>query len=106
MGRTPGSKNKKQKRRSEKLLIAKTMPPLYHTLPGEKFDNDKSQVYAWIKSQPDLMNWFLRQLASAGYIVYDSDTGLWTGVDCESEQMPSLDKTREWDYGREQEWEW
>lgn len=106
MGRTPGSKNKKQKRRSEKLLIAKTMPPLYHTLPGEKFDSDRSQVYAWIKNQPDLMNWFWRQLASAGYIVYDSDTGQWKGVDYKSDQMPSLNKTREWDYEREQEWEW
>lgn len=46
MGRTIGSKNKKQKRRSEKLFVAKTMPPLYHTLPGQEFDNDKSQVYA------------------------------------------------------------
>ena len=81
MGRTPGSKNKKQKRRSEKLLVAKTMPPLYHTLPGEKFDSDRSQVYAWIKSQPDLMNWLWRQLGSVGYIVYDSDTGQWKGVD-------------------------
>nr|DAS24626.1 MAG TPA: hypothetical protein [Caudoviricetes sp.] len=81
MGRTLGSKNKKQKRRSEKLLVAKTMPPLYHTLPGEKFDGDRSQVYAWIKNQPDLMNWFWRQLASAGYIVYNPETGQWKGVD-------------------------
>ena len=81
MGRTIGSKNKKQKRRSEKLSVAKTMPPLYHTLPGEEFDNDKSQVYAWIKDQPDLMEWLWRQLGSAGYIVYDSETGKWTGVD-------------------------
>lgn len=65
MGRTAGSKNKKQKRRSEKLLVAKTMPPLYHTLPGEEFDNDKSQVYAWIKNQPDLIQWLWRQLGSA-----------------------------------------
>nr|DAQ61617.1 MAG TPA: hypothetical protein [Caudoviricetes sp.] len=81
MGRTPGSKNKKQKRRSEKLLVAKIMPPLYHTLPGEEFDSNRSQVYAWIKNQPDLMNWLWRQLGSAGYIVYDSDTGQWVGVD-------------------------
>lgn len=62
MGRTPGSKNKKQKQVSKKLLVAKTMPPLYHTLPGEEFDNDKSQVYAWMKNQPDLMQWLWRQL--------------------------------------------
>lgn len=81
MGRTAGSKNKKQKRSSEKLLVAKTMPPLYHTLPGEEFDNDKSQVYAWIKNQPDLIQWLWRQLGSAGYIVYNSETGQWKGVD-------------------------
>ncbi len=81
MGRTPGAKNKKPKRRSEKLLVAKKMPPLYHTLPGQEFDNDKSQVYEWIKEQPDLMNWLWRQLQSAGYIVYNPETGQWTGVD-------------------------
>lgn len=81
MGRTAGSKNKKQKRRSEKLLVAKTMPLLYHTLPGEEFDNDKSQVYAWIKNQPDLIHWLWRQLGSAGYIVYNSRTGQWKGAD-------------------------
>ena len=81
MGRTPGSKNKKQKRRSEKLLVAKTMPPLYHTLPGKEFDNDKSQVYVWIANQPDLMHWLWRQLESAGYIVYNPETGQWKGVD-------------------------
>lgn len=85
MGRTIGSKNKKQKRRSEKLFVAKTMPPLYHTLPGEEFDNDKSQVYAWIKNQPDLMEWLWRQLGSAGYIIYDPETGKWTGVDYKNE---------------------
>ncbi|MFM0761329.1 hypothetical protein P7J38_03320 [Streptococcus suis] len=81
MGRTPGAKNKNQKRRSEKLLVAKTMPHLYHTLPGQEFDNDKSQVYAWIKEQPDLMQWLWRQLHYAGYIVYNPDTGQWVGVD-------------------------
>nr|DAI73224.1 MAG TPA: Ig gamma-1 chain C region-like beta-sandwich, binding protein, IMMUNE [Caudoviricetes sp.] len=61
------------------------MPPLYHTLPGEEFDNDKSQVYAWIKNQPNLMEWLWRQLGSAGYIVYDPETGKWTGVDYKNE---------------------
>ena len=83
MGRTPRAKNKKTKKRSKELLVAKTMPPLYHTLPGQEFDVEKSQVYAWLSRQKDLLHWLLMQLNSAGYIVYNPETGQWTGVDYE-----------------------
>lgn len=81
MGRTPGSKNKKQKRRSKKLLIAKKMPPLYHTLPGQEFELKKSQVLNWLSSELIIQEWIMEQLKTAGYIVYNPNTGQWKGVD-------------------------
>lgn len=81
MGRLPGSKNKKQKKYSKKLLIAKLMPSLHHTLPGQKYDAKKSQVLSWIVEQPDILEWAFDQMKSTGYISYNSADGKWTGID-------------------------
>lgn len=72
---------RKRKKYSVKFDVAKKMPPLYHTLPNQEFDNEKSQVYDWIKKQPEFLEYIRDTLRQAGYIVYDSETGLWTGVD-------------------------
>ena len=45
------------KRKSKFLDVGKSMPRLYHTLPNEEFDYDKSQVLKWIASQPELLNY-------------------------------------------------
>lgn len=71
----------KRKKYTVKFDVAKTMPPLYHTLPGKEFDNDKSQVYKWIKEQPELIEYIRDTLRQAGYIVYNPVTGQWKGVD-------------------------
>lgn len=97
---------RQKKKYSVNLGIGKKMPPLYHMLPGQEFDYKKSEVLDWIAQQPEMLNFVREQLKSAGYIKYDRKTGLWTGVDYENDQMPSLDEMREWDYGREREWEW
>ncbi|HFI0700779.1 TPA: hypothetical protein ACGO3H_000215 [Streptococcus suis] len=81
MARTLGAKNKKHKRRSKKLLVAKNMPPLYHTLPGQDFAREKSQVLKWLADAPEIQDWVMEQLKSAGYIDYNPDTGQWFGVD-------------------------
>ncbi|MFU2203611.1 hypothetical protein ACM0QA_02385 [Streptococcus pluranimalium] len=83
MGRTLGSKNKKQKRWSKKLLVGKTMPPLYHTLPGRDFEHEKSQVLKWLARDLVIQDWVMEQLKSAGYIIYNPETGQWKGVDYE-----------------------
>lgn len=75
------SKKEKPRKRSKKLLVAKKMPPLYHTLPGQNFDSAKSEVYDWLTKQEELMNWLLGRLSDIGYITYNSHTGQWTGVD-------------------------
>ena len=66
---------------SKKLEIGKRMPPLYHKLPGKEFRYSDSEVLKWISNQPLLLAWLRDQLRSAGYIVYDSETGKWAGVD-------------------------
>ena len=35
------------------LEIAKSMPPLYHTLPNQKFDIEKSEAVKWLMKQPE-----------------------------------------------------
>lgn len=72
---------RKKKVRSKKLEIGKDMPPLFHTLPGEEFSPEKSEILKWIAKQPLLLIWLKDQLKSAGYITYDATTGKWTGID-------------------------
>lgn len=71
-----------KKRKKSKLLdIGKSMPTLYHTLPNEEFDYDKSQVLKWIASQPELLKYMHNKLSNIGYIEYDKTTGTWKGID-------------------------
>lgn len=71
-----------KKRKKSKLLdIGKSMPTLYHTLPNEEFDWDKSQVLKWIASQPELLKYMYNKLSNIGYIEYDKTTGTWKGID-------------------------
>lgn len=71
-----------KKRKKSKLLdIGKNMPRLYHTLPNEEFDYDKSQVLKWIASQPELLKYMHNKLSNIGYIEYDKTTGTWKGID-------------------------
>lgn len=71
-----------KKRKKSKLLdIGKSMPKLYHTLPNEEFDYDKSQVFKWIAKQPDFLRYIFNKLSNIGYIEYDKATGTWKGID-------------------------
>lgn len=64
------------------LDIAKTMPPLYHKLPNEDYDVNKSEVAKWLVNQPDIMNYIVNRIKSCkNFIVYDPSTGKWHGVD-------------------------
>ena len=72
---------RKKKKYSVNLDAGKNMPPLYHTFPGQEFDYKKSEVLNWIAQQPEMLNFVRDQLNSAGYIVYNPDTGQWCGVD-------------------------
>lgn len=66
---------------SKLLDVAKTMPPLYHTIPNEMFDIEKSEVVQWLIKQPDILNYVVNRIKSSGLIIYDSQSGVWEGVD-------------------------
>lgn len=78
---------KKRKRVSKELDIARRMPPLYHKLPGENFDINKSEVAKWLVNQPDIVNYVVNRIKAAGtsnpLICYNPSTGKWQGVDYE-----------------------
>ncbi len=71
------------KNKVSKLLdVAKRMPPLYHTLPGEEFDVSKSEVIQWLIRQPDILSYISNRVrGDSKLIVYDRETGKWQGVD-------------------------
>ena len=65
----------------KRLINAKIMPPRYHKLPGEEYDPWKSQVIKWIVGNDGLMEYFFGLLRGRGLIIYDKETGKWTGID-------------------------
>ena len=81
-------KNKFRKNSKEKFnrmaLVSKTMPPLYHKLPGQEFDLAKSEVLQWISSNTEIVHYFFDYCNRHKFIRYDSTTGKWQGVDYES----------------------
>lgn len=76
---------RKRKSISKALDIAKTMPPLFHKVPGEEFDIKKSEAVKWLLSQPEIANYVFHRITSQGtsnpLIVYNPKTGKWQGVD-------------------------
>jgi len=67
------------KKRSAKLIFAKNMPPLYHTLPGEKYSYKKSEVLKWLSERPALIEYIFETVKNKE-IIYNPDTGKWQGV--------------------------
>lgn len=57
------------------------MPPLLHTVKGEKFDISKSEAAVWISNQPEVMQKIFDMARYHGVIEYNQDTGTWQGVD-------------------------
>jgi len=76
---------------SKNYDVARTMPPLRHSThgPGEMFDIQKSEVVAWIKSQPKLMQLVFDKILERGLIVFDSETKTWRGRDWKPEHIVS-----------------
>lgn len=68
-------------KRSKKLDVIRTMPPLYHSLPDQPFEIGKSKALQWLVREPDVLNYLWSHIRQLGYVVYDSETGKWRGVD-------------------------
>lgn len=65
----------KTKPKDKRLLVAKDMPPLYATIPGQPYSCQKDQVLKWISERPSLMSYVFDKLSAGGYIYYKQD---WT----------------------------
>lgn len=60
---------------------ARKMPRLRHSIPGQDFDPQKSEVLTWLSSQPKIMLALYDSLRYAGDIVFDPETRTWAGAD-------------------------
>lgn len=69
------------RKRAKILEIVKRMPLLRHSIPGEDFDIQKSEVMKWIMQSPAAWNYIWNNIKQSGAVIYDSDTGTWQGVD-------------------------
>lgn len=76
-----------KKCRSKKLLVARNMPPLYHTIPGQNFDITQSEVLKWLVAQPEILNYIWDNIKNSDDVCYDADTGKWYGVDFEGDNI-------------------
>ena len=70
-----------RKRKNKKLLVARNMPPSYHTIPGQKFDIKKSECVRWLLKRQLILNYLWDQIIQSGHIIYNPQTGKWQGVD-------------------------
>jgi hypothetical protein len=70
----------RRKKYDKRLNAFRTMPPLTHK-PGETFDPNESEVFDWIKGQPDLLN-YLMDTAKDKKLISFKD-GKWSGVPAE-----------------------
>lgn len=74
-----------KKVRSKKLLVARNMPPLYHTIPKQSFDITQSEVLKWLVAQPEILNYIWDNIKNSNDVYYDSNTGKWQGIDFEGD---------------------
>lgn len=74
----------KKKIRSRNLDVLKKMPPVYHTIPGQEYDLNNSELVNWLISQDEIKQWLASYLKSlSDYVKYDSEKGYWVGIDYE-----------------------
>ena len=65
--------------KTSKLDIVRTMPPLHHTIPGEPFRMEDSEVVKWLLRQPDVMVYLFEK--AKPLMVYDKVTNTWRGAE-------------------------
>lgn len=70
----------KNRSTDKRLLVAKDMPPLHRTQPGQQYSYKFDEVLDWISKRPGLLMYVFDKLKDGKYIEYDSDTGTWRGT--------------------------
>lgn len=56
-----------------------TMPRLRHSIPGEEFSTDRSEVIAWLLHHPKTKQHMFDLASGSGAIVFDKETKEWHG---------------------------
>lgn len=69
------------KKRSQKLNVARNLPPSFHRLPGKEYEVKKSEAINWLIQRPSILEFLWDQIKQSGDVAYDSSTGKWQGVD-------------------------
>lgn len=70
-----------KKKHSPLWDVAKSMPPLRHSIPGKPFDISESDAVQWLMRQPEIQQMVFNAVRNQGSIVYDPDTGAWQGIE-------------------------
>lgn len=73
------------KRRSEKLNIARNLPPSYHKFSDEPYNVKKSEVVNWLIQRPSILEYIWDKIKQSNDVFYNSETGKWQGVDYEED---------------------
>lgn len=76
---------KRTKGRQAIVEVAKKMPPLYHTIPGEDFSLRKSRVLWWLTKQPEVLEDVWNLVKQSGAVKYDPNTKKWRGTEFRGE---------------------
>ena len=66
------------------LNIAKRMPELRHSIPGQEFEIQNSEVVQWLIKQPEVLNYVWNNIKNSGAVTYNADTGCWRGIEYEN----------------------
>lgn len=73
-----------RKKRISKAKImdtAKSMPPLFHKIPGQEYDCRKSYIIKWLLKHDEALDYLWNMVRESGAVKYNPDTGTWQGVD-------------------------
>ena len=65
--------------KTSKLDVVRTMPPLHHTVTGEPFCIQNSEVVKWLINQPEALQYLFEKAKSL--LVYDKATNTWRGAE-------------------------
>jgi hypothetical protein len=72
-------------KKSDLTKIVRKMPRLRHSIPGQDFDPQKSEVLTWLSTQPEIAQDFAERLFDrlrhSGDLTFDANTRTWAGAD-------------------------
>jgi hypothetical protein len=77
MNPTPQFTNPKE---SIAFKLAASMPPLSHSVPGQKFDIKNSESARWMIEQPEILQMLHNYFVHSGAIIFQKENKTWVGI--------------------------